>query len=379
MISDTVLNQSEVAASIDYFDTVYLAYQRAEAVCDSHAVRVREASRTETSACAERLCQRVTIHYYRIANFTVCLRFAGSALVAVLTRAIAHLAIPATLEPDLTICLTDSRSTGIAKPAVAWNGNQYQRRGEVRGFVNNRIFTAKQWESDALVIVDLERNLALYWVENVDRIPYWEMGAPLQSIFNAWLSQRQLQLVHGAFVGVETGGVLLVGKGGSGKSTTALSCLNSDLMYGSDDYCLITPEPVPTAFSLYSTGKKNADDLDRLPFLKSLISNPDKLDREKAVYFIQSQFPEKILRSCPLKAILIPQVTGKLATTLTETSVQIGITALLPSTIMQIAGAGKLACDLINKTLSQLPCYYLNVGTDMPQIAQTIQRFLQER
>jgi hypothetical protein len=318
------------------------------------------------------------VRYYQIADQVVCMRFFGESLALLLTRAIAHLAITPVSQVDLTVYLANSDEISHPRPVFPWQKYSYQKRGEVRGYVTDRIYTAKQWESDALVMLDQARNIALYWVEDSDRIPYWEIGAPLQSIFNVWLSQRQIQLVHGATVGQMDGGVLLVGKGGSGKSTTALSCLDSDLMYASDDYCLITPEPHPTAFCLYSTGKKNADDLERLPFLKSRISNPDRLDREKAVYFIQEQFPEKILRSCPLKATLIPRVTGLRETTLEQTSPETGLASLVPSTIMQLGGAGKLACDLMTQTLSQLPCYYLNVGTDIPQIAQRIQRFLQD-
>jgi hypothetical protein len=342
------------APSIAYFQAVYQAYQQVEAACSHVATR-----------------------YFQVANAIVCLRFAGTALVPLLTRAIAHLEVPPVAQPDLVICLASSQDTGYPRPATAWQGYQYQKRGEVRGFVNDRIYTALHWGSGALMMVDHQQNLALYWVDDHASLPYWEIGAPLQAIFNVWLSQRRVQLVHAAAVGFAQGGALLVGKGGSGKSTTALSCLNSDLMYASDDYCLITPDPEPTAFSLYSTGKKNADDLERLPFLKSRISNPDRLDREKAVYFLQEQFPEKILCSFPLKATLIPRVTGKLETTLEATVPNAGIVALVPSTIMQLGGAGKTACDLMTAVLSQLPCYYLNVGTEIPKIATTIQAFLE--
>ncbi len=347
---------TEQERSVAYFDRVHQTFQHIEQSHPSDRV----------------------IRYFHIANAVVCFRFIGTALVPKLTRAIAHLETDPVVQPDLTICLTSQVDSGYGKPAPAWRDYQYQRRGEVRGFVNDRIYTAKQWGSDALVMLDSDRHLALYWVDEPDDIPYWESGAPLQSIFNIWFGKRQVQLVHGAFVGYPEGGILLVGKGGSGKSTTALSCVNSDLQYGSDDYCLITPTPQPMAFSLYGTGKKNADDLDRLSFLKSRMSNPDRLDYEKAVYFIHELFPEKMLTHCPLKAVFIPRVTGKTETTIEPTTTIEAMSALVPSTIMQLGGAGKTACHLMHETLSQLPCYYLNVGTDIPEIAKRMQAFLQE-
>ncbi len=351
--SSAELQQSR---SIEYFEQVYQTYQKAELES-----------------------QNLTVRYFQIANFIVCLRFTGEALINLLTRAIAHLEVSPAETPDLTICLISSQETGISRPAPVWEEYQYQKRGEVRGFVNERIYTARQWESNALVIVDKQQNLALYWVEDHTLIPYWERGAPFQSILNVWLSAQKIQLVHAASIGYPEGCILLVGKGGSGKSTTALSSLNSDLRYVSDDYCLITAEPKPTVFSIYNTGKKNANDLDRLPFLKPYISNPEQLDKEKAVYFIHEWMPEKLLKSAPIHAIFIPRVTGKLNTTMTQATLEESLVALIPSTIMQLGGAGKAACDLITQTLSQLPCFYLNVGTDSQAIHQLIKRFLLER
>jgi hypothetical protein len=361
-MTQIVLDKEAIAfdRSIAFFETVKQSYQKASQSYDCKYAK-----------------------YFRIANQLVCLQFVGEALTQRMTRSIAHLEVPLELlpedsKPDLTICLISEQETGFSRPAAIWEGYQWQRRGEIRGLVNDQIYTSIQWNSEALVILDKLNNLAFYWVENHDRILHCEVAAPFQALFNVWFGQRQVQLVHAATVGWESGGVLLVGKSGSGKSTTALSCLDSPLQYLSDDYSLVTPDPTPTAFSLYSTGKKNADDLERLSFLRSCMSNPDRLDREKAVYFIQELFPEKILRLCPLKATLIPRVTGQRETTLEPTLPQTGLAALVPSTIRQLGGAGKIACDLMSQTILSMPCYFLNVGTDIPQIAQVIQDFLRE-
>lgn len=220
--------------------------------------------------------------------------------------------------------------------------------------------------------MDTARNLAIYWVKTAAQIPYYETGAPLRAIFHLWMSQHEIQLIHAGAVGIPSGGVLLVGKGGSGKSTTALACLNSKLFYASDDYSLLASDPNPTVFSIYSTGKKNADDLQRLPFLASLISNRDRLDTEKALYFLNEHFPKKLLPSFPLRAILIPRITGQTKTTLKAASPAAGLTALAPSTIFQLPRAGREAFQAMGKIVRQVPCYYLNLGTDISQIPEVI-------
>jgi hypothetical protein len=248
---------------LEFFDAVYQKYEQAEAAC---------------GGCVDR--------YYSIAGFAVRLRFAGVALIPYITPALAHLATEPVAEPVLTVCLWDSDSTNIVMQPPPWQADDYREGGEIRGFVDERIHTIVQIGVNALSVVDRARNLGIYWVKTAKQIPYYESSAPLRAIFHLWMSQRGIQLIHAGAVGLPSGGVLLVGKGGSGKSTTALACLNSELFYASDDYCLLAHHPTPTVFSIYSTGKKNADDVGRLPFMVSHISNPDRLGTEKAVYLL---------------------------------------------------------------------------------------------
>ena len=58
------------------------------------------------------------------------------------------------------------------------------------------------------------------------------------------------QLVHAAAVGSEAGAVLISGKGGLGKSTTALSCLGKGLTYVGDSHVVVQLDPFPRVHSL---------------------------------------------------------------------------------------------------------------------------------
>ncbi|MGB3692448.1 MAG: hypothetical protein WBG70_05435 [Spirulinaceae cyanobacterium] len=350
------------ANPLEFFNEVYAAYQQAE---------------TATGSLIER--------FYNLGDFTIKLCFAGEALVGYLTPAFAHLATQSTPKPNLTICLWDSASTKTKMPPPPWQGAQLQQRGEILGFNNERIHTTFQWGANTLSMLDSDtygglrlRNLGLYWVNDAKLLPYWESGSPLRTILHIWLGKRGVQMVHAGAVGLPSGGVLLAGKGGSGKSTTALCCLNSDLFYASDDYVLLASQPTPQVHSIYNTGKKRPDDIDRLPFLKSIISNRDRLDSEKALYFLHQHFPEKIISGFPLKAIFVPRVTGKVETSLSKASSVAGLSALVPSTIKQLPNAGKEACLIMTEVAQKVPCYYLNLGTEIKQIPEVIFDFLSQ-
>lgn len=310
--------------------------------------------------------------FYCIGGFKIKLSFAGIALIPYVTRTLAHLTTKPFLEADLTIFLWDSLSTNIMMPPPPWQIEDFGKDGLITGFNNQRFNTIFRKTSIGLSMVDKKRNLAIYWVKNPDTIPYWEIGAPLRYIFHFWMQKNHLQLCHGGAVGKDNWGVLLVGKGGSGKSTTALACLDSELFYVSDDYCLIQSKPIPQVFSLYSTGKKNADDIERLSFLKNIISNQENLDQEKALYFLNEHFSHKMSSSFPLKAILIPRITGEKKTSLEKTSSVAGLTALAPSSIFQLPNARRESLKIMGELVKKIPCYYLNLGTDMKKIPEVI-------
>ncbi|MFM6846780.1 MAG: serine kinase, partial [Dolichospermum sp.] len=78
------------------------------------------------------------------------------------------------------------------------------------------------------------------------------------------------------------------------------------------------------------------------------------------------------------KAVLVPQITGKLETHLRPMSAGAALRALAPSTIFQLAGSGQTALQIMSSLVKQVPCYVLQLGTDMVQIPDVILRLLSQ-
>jgi hypothetical protein len=363
--SDTSIPQIDISPET-FFETAYRNFCKAEQT---------------TGISIER--------FYTIGGHNMRLRLAGSSLFPSFIQAIEHLKTEPFLKPELNVCIWDDVSTHTRMPPPPWgkynvynpNGDAqsvYTRRGDVRGFNNDRICTAYNWSAASLSMLDKRNNLALYWTYDARNLPSYEISAPIRTILHWCMNDHGFQFVHSGAVGTSYGGVLLAGKGGSGKSTTVLSCLSKDMLYVSDDYCLIAADPVPYAYSIYSSAKLNADNIDRVPHLMPTLSNRDRMDKEKAVFFLYPYFEKKITTGFPVRAILLPRIMDKRDTTLTPASPMEALKALALSTMSQLARSGRESVQIMHHFVQQLPCYHLELGTELARIPDVIAGLINE-
>ena len=183
--------------------------------------------------------------------------------------------------------------------------------------------------------------------------------------------------MHCAAVGEAHAGVILAGEAGAGKSTSALACLNSDLLYIGDDHCVVNVNPEPNVFSLYNTAKlKTKDDVDRFPHLKPYLTNPDRIGPEKAVFYLNNYDKNKVVSGFPLKAIIILKVKNQKDSLLKKATPQDALKAIYPSTQELLNIVGPDDFQLIYKLTRKVPAFWLEVGSDLSQIPETIMDLL---
>lgn len=326
--------------------------------------------------------------WYEIGGEAICVRTIPEQDSERLRPALRHLTLP------------EAPATGAGLTISAWNGgmpsappmlaNLLRRlrtnwctecgpRGEVLELHSSEISAIYNAGPNVLTVLDFGRNRG--WLLKLDDVafPYWEVGSPFRFLLHEWFAARGLQYVHAAAVGTEKGGVLLVGKGGSGKSTTALLCAAAGLQYAGDDYCLIDPSR-ERIYSLYNTGKlKGPEDYARLPELKGLSTNSDSFERGgdgKGVYFLDEIWPDRVVAGMPLRAIVVPRITGQAATRVEPCPPFDALVAMLPSTIAQLPAATNEDCDRMVALAEKLPAYLLHLGTDIHGIPAALTTLL---
>jgi len=231
-----------------------------------------------------------------------------------------------------------------------------------------------------LSVFQADTGRGMVWTVDASTLPYWEQAAPLRSLIHWWCTDRDMQLVHGAAVGTERGAVLLTGKGGSGKSTTALGTALNGLDYLGDDYVICQlSEQRPTVHSLYNTAKINPDTLHWLPGIGERLCNPESLQQEKAVLNLAQHYPQLVCHQRPLKAVLLPTVTDSQESTLTPVRPALAMLAISPTTVFQLPGANQGSLKFMKQLVETLPCYQLKLGTDSAQIADLLKRWIEKQ
>lgn len=303
-----------------------------------------------------------------VAGRTISLRFAGPRIESVVWPAFAHLACAPTETPDLTLACWDDASARVVTPEPSGTA---PRAG--LDFVDGAVRLAWDASRRALAAFDPRRSLGLLRFFDVADIEAWERSAPARRILHWWAADQGMQLVHAAAVGTPSGGVLLVGRGGSGKSTTALACIGSGLLYAGDDYVLMSLDASPRVHSLYGTGKANAGSIERLPTLRNSFTQSVLRIAGKTVIGVAHDFPAAMIASFPLRAIVVPRVVED-NPRVTRLSPAAALRALAPSTMMQLPGDREGTLRRLAALVRGLPCFELSVGPDPAAAAPLLAR-----
>jgi hypothetical protein len=302
------------------------------------------------------------------------IRFGSFALAESVGPVFAHLpeAPSDGMPPDFTIDAWDTASSGIAMPVSPWRNEDYGPYGEIRQAGWPRTLRARfNLHSGVLSMVGGASG-AIWWTRDVAALPDYERGAPFALLLHWWqlLCPPPAYAIHAAAVGTgREGGLLLVGRGGSGKSTTALACLAAGFLYAGDDYCLLqSTADGPRAASLFATGKLSSAMLARFPVFAASVVNPARPAAEKALLFLGRSFSANLATDLPVRAILLPRVSAGVAETrLTPASPAAALQALAPSTIFLFPRIGREAGILLAQLAGvtrRLPCFHLELAAD---------------
>jgi hypothetical protein len=323
---------------------------------------------------------RVETSWWRFAGQHVRGRVVGRGLVEHFGRPFAHLQVePSGVAPDLTIDLWDGEDTGIPLPATSLPSTfrWHDSGGTSTVSSDSRYYIHELFESWA--ILDRKARRILGWTASSKRLSLYERGKPFRVLLSVWLHDRGVQVVHAALVSRDGRGVLLPGRGGAGKSTSALACLLAGLDYLGDDYVGLEHRADGSfaGHSLYNSTWLEPDHLARFPLLAPhAIRGTLSWERKRLVH-LSAILPERLARTAPIRLVALPRVAHAPATRARPASRTEALLAMAPTSMFELTPrVGAPGFERLATLVAQVPTYWLELGEELPGIPACIDDLL---
>ena len=281
---------------------------------------------------------------------------------------------PAGDQLDATVYVWDDSQGCTDFPRPPWSERQvFTYRGDLKAFRSDRFRLSYSWDLHLLNLWDRERRIGLYWTADLGCLKDYEWAAPLRCIIHWIASEQGLQLTHAAAVGMGGKGVLLAGKGGSGKSTTSVACLAAGMEFLSDDYCLVDSQNLKS-YAVYKTAKLRVDMQAHFPDWKDI----EEYRRERKVFSLESVAPERLRNTLSIEALLIPAVAEGRRPGIRVASQRDAMASLALSTVGQLPGAGPRSIDILRRLTERVPAYFLDLCLPPQEVPPLVEAVLKK-
>jgi len=314
----------------------------------------------------------------RLGGRRVQLQVAGSELAASLTRAFAPLIENTEIDDprngedgciELRIGAWDRTATGVGCPGLALVPDRTDVLGPGLMFQYRAGQLLRYDRSSIVKCLDRRSGELFMCVQDAAQLGLNDRTRPFEHFLRAWAHDQSIHILHAGLVAHDGRGVLLAGRGGSGKSTTAIACALAGLDFLGDDFVATAATADGwRGHALYDTVRLERSGLDRFPSLEAHRVSPAQLhDGAKYLVYMSDVLGAARGRvvGTRLAAIVIPTIAGSGATFMRPVSRGEILRRLVPSTLLRALGGGASSFSHMTAMVRDLPCHELVLGTSV--------------
>lgn len=326
---------------------------------------------------ADRWPENVAAFDIRIAGFRLRVEVVGRVLAETIRRAFSHLIVSAGERADLTINVWDETETGIA---VADQYSSQRRR-------DDDVEILLKISEDGRYVCE-QRDLSVSWLDTeTSRIVSCissasfqyldERARPFHKLISAWLDERGVQFVHAGLIEWDGTGVLFVGNGGAGKSTSSVACLRAGMGYLGDDFVGIQMhDGACRGHGFFSSCLLNVHHLRRFPDLKPHAVPAHQDFEDKSILFLHEVFPDSLRGTVDIGAIMMPRIVDREESSYRPASKAEALFAIAPTSVMFLPRPSQKAFDRVTDLVLGLPTYWLELGRDIDGIPDAVKALI---
>jgi hypothetical protein len=314
------------------------------------------------------------------AGRTARIRVVGQGLSEQIARAFEHLLVEQnSSSPELKIDLWDEEDTSVSCPVNKepldprlLKSTSYVEFGLILGSLDDPYIGCQRPE--VIIWFDRREQHIVGWISHHHQLPVYERGKPLHFPLLLWHSDRDAEVIHAGLVSKNGKGVLFAGKGGVGKSTAALACIQAGFDYLGDDYIglEVCEDRLFVGHSLYSATWLMAEHFARFPRLMRYAIYPQRPDQEKSLAFLSQAFPRQLADCAPIRALVLPRIKADASVQIRSASKGEALFALAPSSILLRPNSGAATLNKLGRLAEQVPCYWLDLGPDLNEIPSRV-------
>jgi hypothetical protein len=185
--------------------------------------------------------------------------------------------------------------------------------------------------------------------------------------------------LHAGLVARDDRGVLFVGPGGSGKTTSTIACSLAGFDFLGDDYVGVEiSRNGALGHAFYASIRADDGLTSRFPSLAEARLAPLGRWEHKGMVCMAELQECRTARATRIEAIIMPEVRGVGPTRLAVADRATALRRLAPSTLLVPFGGGARGLSVLGELVRRTPAYRLEIGDSLRAIPQRIGELLAE-
>ena len=230
--------------------------------------------------------------------------------------------------------------------------------------------------SGQMQFMDLRKRIAIHLFGCKSELPPNEVSSPLRWPIQWILAQEKQRLAHAAAIGMNGKGVVLFGKGGSGKAGTTLAALALGMNTVGDDFIALGVHEQPFARAIFNHIKQDATGIERIPGLSKHFKDEVENWRGKFEFRPEHIFRGSFVPELRIAAAVLPSIDHQVKPSIHKVGRADALLALIGSNAQYDPSRPDGGLGFFADFLRQVPCYRLSLSSHALENGQALHSLL---